>query len=73
MFIYVGTGSSTIGRTQEKLRHDLQRTSLDPQPDFPTNKPANKMWKLTGLTKPVFVQWILIHAGATLPSEKKNW
>lgn len=28
------------------------------------------MWKLTGSTNPVFVQWLLIHGGATLLSEK---
>lgn len=71
MFIYVGTGSSTVGRTQKKLRHDLQRTSLDPHPDFPANKPVNKMRKLTHPIKPVFVQWILFYADAILPSEKK--
>lgn len=30
------------------------------------------MWKLTGPTKPVFAQWLLIHGGATLLSEKKK-
>lgn len=30
------------------------------------------MWKLTDLTKPVFVQWLLIHDGASILSEKEN-